>query len=306
MISRCSSPGCRKYASKPEAMKQSVLNSESDTSDDEWIRCTDDVALDEIHGSDRIRDGIYPQVTVPLFSSLNHTDSNNSSITNQLHTDESKHDKNDNEEKMMKCKRPTTFLNVLKKVTDDEDMIKVGNEIDNWNDEKFLSYQERNRYSILVDLLPRRSYSLNILDQIPETLIDFKKEKYFLFTKMIANIDNKNHQADIQDLSNFTHYAIMNDRNDLRYQSGENIEEDEYDNDNDSDDDSILLDQIFPIKRNQLPNFYEFTFDIKNPIRNEITKLSSNIDETLYPFIEQYKLGRFLLLVNNTSTFIDF
>ncbi|KAL3995529.1 Phosphotyrosine interaction domain (PTB/PID) family protein [Acanthocheilonema viteae] len=299
---RCSSPGCRKYASKPEAMKQSILNSGSDTSDDEWIRCADDVALD-VHGNDGLHNEIYAQVTVPLFSTSHNNHSNKSLITNNqqhisnLHMDGNKQMKNDIREETMKCKRPTTFLNAFKKVTDDENMVKIRNETDKRNNDKFLSYQEKNQYSILINLLPRRSYSLNMLDQIPEKLIDFEKERYFFITKMIANTDDEHHYADIRDLTNFKEHTIyypnMNDKNDIEYESNEDFERNEnVDNSADDSDigdsDDIFADKNLPVKRNKLSNFYEFTFDIKSSVRNDMRKLSPSIDGSItsYPVLE--------------------
>lgn len=278
-------------------MKQSMMNSGSDTSDDEWIRCADDVPLEDTHGN-RLHNEVYSQVTVPLFSSPN--DTNNSYITDQQHfndlyMDENKQIKDDMKEKLMKYKRPTTFLSVLKKVTDDDDMmINVVNRIDDRNKDEFLSYQEKNQYSVLVDPLPRRSYSLDILDQIPETLVDLEKERYFFITKMIANTNDEHHYADIRNLSDFN-YSNINGKSDIEYRSSESIENNVDDNDNGDDDpdDDIFVDRILPVKRSKLPSFYEFTFDVKNSIRNDTTKLPSCIDEnaTLYPFLEKYKPG---------------
>ncbi|EFO17072.2 hypothetical protein LOAG_11433, partial [Loa loa] len=155
---RCSSPDCHKYASKPEdGMKQTMMNnnSGSDTSDDEWIRCVDDVQLEDTHGNDCLHNEIYPQVTVPIFSQ--HNDNNNSYIINQQNFN----DMDKNKEMIMKCKQQptTTFFNVLKNVTNDENMMNVSNQIDNFDKEEFLSYHEKNQYSILVDPIPCRSYS---------------------------------------------------------------------------------------------------------------------------------------------------
>ncbi|EJD74018.1 hypothetical protein LOAG_18610 [Loa loa] len=108
----------------------------------------------------------------------------------------------------------------------------------------------------------------------------------------------------------------MNDKNDIEYGPGESIEnddddedddenhvdlnldDDDDDDDGDDDDDNDLddnnddgfMDRIPSIKRSKLPNFYEFTFDVKNTIRKNTTKLS-NIDRNpaLYPFLEEYK-----------------
>uniref|UniRef100_A0A0R3RMI2 CBM21 domain-containing protein n=1 Tax=Elaeophora elaphi TaxID=1147741 RepID=A0A0R3RMI2_9BILA len=329
---RCSSPGCRKYALKPEVMKQSLLNSGSDTSDDEWIRCADDVALEDVHGNDRLRREIYTQVTVPLFPTSRNDSSNNSYITDQSintnqehisdsHIDDNKQIKNDINEEIMKHKCPTTLLNVLKKLIDDENIKKGNDEVDNRNHDEFLSYQEKDQYPVLVDVaLPRRSYSLNTLDQIPETLIDFEKERFLFITKMIANTDDEHHFADIRDLSAFKqdaiYYRSMIDKNDIEYESGGSVnngndnndddedgddgddddgdddEGDDNDNNDDDDDDDILVDQMLSVKRNELPNFYEFTFDVKNSNRNDSAmKLSSSMDRSaiLCPFIEKHK-----------------
>ncbi|VDK86365.1 unnamed protein product [Onchocerca ochengi] len=311
---RCSSPDCRKYASKPEIMKQS-MNSVSDTSDDEWIRCADDAALDESFVSDRIENDICSHITVPIFSTPNVD--NHSSINIDQHfndfqcmdaTEQIDND-NKNEGKMKKCERPTTFLTTLKKIVDKEDLVKITtNAKDNQKNDQFLSYQEKKQNANLIDSIssappPRRSYSLNILDQIPVKLINFEKESNFFKTKVFANnIDEKQYCDEIRNLSNFhkhtTYYPNMYHKNDIEYGSDESDENDNDDNDDDNDNDNndndhndMFVDQTFPANRNKLPNFYEFTFDVKKSIRNDTTKLSTNIDSdtALYPFLEKFK-----------------
>ncbi|EJW72817.1 hypothetical protein WUBG_16277 [Wuchereria bancrofti] len=187
-------------------------------------------------------------------------------------------------------------------------MIKVTNhQMDYLNDDEFLSYQSKYRHTILNDPMQRRSYSLNILDQLSETMIDLEKERYLFITKMIATTDKGPYYADIRDLSNFNQHAIyytkMSDKNDMEYESDESIKNDSEndiiddfndDNDNvddDDDDDDVFMNQILPVEGNKLPNFYEFTFDVKKTIHNDTTKLLSNIDKnaTLYSILEKYK-----------------
>ncbi|VDO59534.1 unnamed protein product, partial [Onchocerca flexuosa] len=143
---RCSSPDCRKYASKPEIMKQS-MNSISDTSDDEWIRCADDATLDESFVSDRIENDICSHIAVPIFPTRNVD--NNSSINNDqqcndlqcMDATEQIDNDNKNEETTKKCERPTGFLTTLKKIADEEDLIKITtNAKNNRTNEQFLSY----------------------------------------------------------------------------------------------------------------------------------------------------------------------
>ncbi|VDN92866.1 unnamed protein product [Brugia pahangi] len=277
---RCSSPDCRKYASKPDTLKKQMMtmNSESDTSDDEWIRCVDDVPLDETRSTDNhSRNEIYAQVT---------------------------------------------------KLTANEEMIKVTNQMDYLNDDESLSYQSKYQHTTLNDPMQRRSYSLNILDQLPETLIDLEKERYLFITKMITTTDKEHYYADIRDLSDFNQHAIyytnMSDKHDLEYESDESIKSDSDNNDNeidviddfnddndndhdnlDNDDDDTFTDQILPVQRSKLPNFYEFTFDIKKTIHNDSTKLLSNIDKNVYPVIETYKPEIDEQIMNSTVTLWD-
>uniref|UniRef100_A0A915PUE1 Uncharacterized protein n=1 Tax=Setaria digitata TaxID=48799 RepID=A0A915PUE1_9BILA len=279
---RCSSPGCRKYASKPEIMKQS-MNSGSDTSDDEWIRCVDEItALEESFGNDHIRREVYDQVTASLLSQRN--DSNLYATyqhISDLYTDSSREidkTKMECEEEDVIVKRPIKLLIELEKLTDDE-MITI--EDDHCNDE-CLSYREKNQYSSTTDQHTKRSYSLNNLQQLSETLVDSGKE-LFLFKTKISDMEVEQHFVEIRNLSKFdqhdTYYSnIYHSKLNTEYGSDESDEN--YDNDNDNDNGSdAFVDRILPVKTNKLPNFYEFTFDVKKSNSNEIKKLPS-----LHPF----------------------
>lgn len=278
------------------------MDSGSDTSDDEWIRCADDMTLGDAHGSN---DEIYAQVILPSFSSSNDKGTDKLFIpTDQQHINDmqmnngSKEIVDGDKEEMMKCENTKAFSTALKTIIDDADMIRMRNGVVNRNNDKYLSYQERNQYSIFIDVLPRRSHSLNSLHQISDGLIDFEKEKYFFNTKMIANnTDGEHHYADFHDLSNFKQHKIcypnIDDKNDVKYESGKSVGNDDDDNDNANDDnndnDDIFAEVILPVKGNELSNFYGFTFDVKNSFRSNTTKLSPSIveSETLYPFADE-------------------
>ncbi|VDM92464.1 unnamed protein product [Litomosoides sigmodontis] len=291
---RCSSPGCRKYASKPkEAMKRgNDMNSGSDTSDDEWIRCADDMTLSDAHENN---DEIYAQVILSPFPTSNDSDSDKLLITidhqhsGNLHMDNgSKEIADGNKDKMMKCKSTKASSTALKTPIGDADVIRMRNGVVKRGDDKCLSYQERTQYSILLDALPRRPYSLNSLEQMS---CDFD---FFNAKRLANNTDSEQHHADSRDLSNFNLdkmcYPNTEGKSDVKYESGKSVENDDnVDDDDDDDDDGIFVEEILPVEGNKLPNFYEFTFGVKNSIGNNTTKLSPCVaaGEGLYSFADE-------------------
>lgn len=252
-------------------------------------------------------EGICAQIAVPLISS-----SNNSSGSDQLQNQRQQQDEQQQkEEEQQQQKHLNDLYSDGTEVCFDEDAIKEREQVYNLEVDGLSPSKAKDEHHSLADPTLRRSYSLNVLDQILETLTEVEYEQYFLMGIM-SNADNEEyHCANLRDLPDFQQ-SVMNsqsmaDKNDdiererasesAAVGSSDNNDNDHVsgdDNDDDGDDNgNMFVGQFLRCKRSGLPNLYEFTFDDKEIMCRNANKLQPNIsaNSSLNSFIKRNGSG---------------
>ncbi|VDM96000.1 unnamed protein product, partial [Thelazia callipaeda] len=283
---RCSSPDCHKYASKPEVVGQSML-SESDISDDEWIPCTNEGKLEE----NLVKNSTENDANTKVPATLYFPNNNSNNIYTTYPSDQNLQDlsaekisSSDDDDIQVsyeniakKSPDETVFSRLSTKNITDYGITSSENTTKSQKEEP-LSYRPISSSPNILDSIPRRAYSLESFDHIPETIPRIENQLQN-FTVKATEIDDERHFVEIYNLPrnhSTTTHPINNESG--IYESHENI----YMKNFDSNEKKKLLD------------FYGFTFDVK---KSNITD-NNGVPPTLNPnFEENYEASKLSMVL---------
>lgn len=241
------------------------VHSESETSEDEWIRCADEVTVEESFMCDSSRRGLRAEVTASLFFPRHDSNSYATYAPDRhledLYTDAIKA-VDDTKAAVVNTatgiEQPTAFSTLLGATTAKECTKEAP------KNEEPLSCQEKAQCIRSSTTGPRQAHSLEDFGQVPETVINSEKGP-LLFKTKITDAFRERHFVKISNVPENSAFA------NCEQTVGHKIEESDED-----EEDTTRTDQIVPLKLSRLPPFYEFAFDIKN----------LNVSGTVFPAIE--------------------
>ncbi|VDK29123.1 unnamed protein product [Gongylonema pulchrum] len=282
---RCSSPECQKYASKPELMSLPV-RSGSDASDDEWIRCVDDVTLEESFTSDCGRKRTEAELTTAVLIAQ-HSKSAHTAIMPDKHMQNIHSGTNGvtvyaeeiAEDGTEKVENPVDFSAVFEPTTTN---FRTGEMKEKEEQHPCLEKTVCTRNDGFVS---RRAYSLEDLDNVPG-IVTHSPKKLQIFKSKIINVPGDRHFVEISNLPDSKHNAVFYETDCKQVTEGCELKEcyETW-----LDKGSAHSGQFEPVHSSRLPGYYGFAFDardLNSPAKTQLESVGSN---TALSVIGKYK-----------------